>query len=119
MKKVADWPVAKIVKTLGWAFIILWIPLVMFLSSEGKLSEYSAEDTTRSMWIWLLIPIGLISIPLTYTFNFSYYRKKKSSVKISVWARVFFSLFMTSIILTLSWYLYILLSVVLYFRFNI
>lgn len=119
MKNVVNWSVLKSLKIIGWTFIVLWIPFVMFLGSNGMLPGYNVENTAQIMLMWLLIPITLISIPLTYTFNLSHYTKKKSALQVSVWTRILLSVFMTSIILVLSWYLYMFLSVVLHFRFNI
>lgn len=97
--------------------MILWIPIAALIGQNLPMQGLSAENTNLIMSMLLLIPIGLVSLPLTYTLDFTNYPPGRNKA-LSISKRIFFSLFTTGIVLVFSWHLFIFLSVMLYFRFN-
>lgn len=111
------------ITSIAWLTIPLWIVLVILGGQTGFLSSWlgslNAENTNIIVGFILLVPIALLSFPLTYKMDLSHYTVEKPFLKFSIWARGLISLFATAIILTISWYLYIVISVVLHFQFGI
>lgn len=102
-------------KAAGWIFIFLWfVCMFMAVQNEALFRILDVESASSVIALLLLVPIGIVSLPLTYATDFSLYMTKKAASKISKWQRISFSLSMTSVVLLMSWYLFIVSGVVLY-----
>ncbi len=70
----------------------------------------SVESANQVIYLILLVPIALFSLPLTYNMDASRYAVKKQSLKTLSWSRVLFSILATIIILAVARYLFIVIN---------
>ncbi len=70
----------------------------------------SVESANQAIYLILLIPIALISLPLTYNMNLSRYTAKEEDLTTSSWSRMLFSILATIVILAISRYLFIVIN---------
>lgn len=106
-------------KTAGWIFIFLWfVCMVIVVQNEALFKTLDTESANNIVTLLLLIPIGIVSLPLTYATDFSLYMTRKAASKVSKWERVFFSLSTTSVVLLMMWHFFIVFNFALYHQFN-
>lgn len=99
---------------IGWLSIIIWIILIAILSSTNLISSFAGslgvENTSLAVQSVLLIPIALISITLSYNIDLNRFRIEQKTTKISKFMRYIFSIVISIGILTISWYLFVVIS---------
>ena len=97
--------------TTGWILAVLWFLSIFFIVQDGDpFGSLDADSANRNITLLLLVPIAVLSMPLAYNIDFSLYMTKRAASKISRLERVLFSLFLTAVILMVSWYVFIILS---------
>lgn len=101
---------------LGWLFIPCWVFFVYVITrtdfSMRVLQNLTAEGSTLAVVLSLLIPIALVTIPITYRPNFGRYLFRNEAKRApSRAARGVLSLLATIFILLATWYIFIRISV--------